>query len=557
MSHHSGDFASLLAASDFGGGVVPDVSFNEVTVSEGSSSGTCGQKPVAPPRRVRSKKGSECEASLDQPGEMDVGPSLAFSSAPSASDVAMAPPRRSHSKKGSELEGETRKATSVSLESGSGMLDFGASFADAISSDPQSLPAKVVAPPRQSRSKKGSESEGAATKPASAGPDRGSGMFDFEVDFSNAFPPHVAEKMPTQLAEVDVKGSTPQLAEVDVKGSTPMLDFGNAPSAAVGSPVAVERGDTSQAVGELASNPAGLFDFGAGFPAVSPAPLPGQGGGHHPFLSSTASTQSLEVDFSQAFPPQDPAAGADFSGAFPSLPQLVNDDSPDPFSLDADQAFTSSEPASREVSFMGSDSFSEPLAMASANSSSQFELNVGSLMTANSPVPASKSLESVKLTSHQPLTGRDSPAVATFYLGESSMSNHSSAAELMAIANLEGDANVEKADPAGEKSDPFADLFSTQTSSGVVSPLSPSPFFADFATATPPSCLLKGANGSLEPAELPPPAPPISTSVGEGVVGQMTPDVLPSTTLFAGSENEQWKASAESDEVQFCQSCIP
>ena len=542
MSHHSGDFASLLAASDFGGGVVPGVSFD---VSEGSSSGTCGQKPVAPPRRVRSKKGSECEASLDQPGEMDVGPSLAFSSAPSASNVAMAPPRQSCSKKGSELEGETRKATSVSLESGSGMLDFGASFADAISSDPQSSPAKVVAPPRRSRSKKGSESEVAATKPASAGPDRGSGMFDFEVNFSNAFPPHVAEKMPTQLAEVDVKGSTP------------VLDFGDAPSAAVGSTAAVERGDTSQAVGELASNPAGLFDFGAGFPAVSPAPLPGQGGGHHPFLSSTASTQSLEVDFSQAFPPQDPAAGADFSDAFPSLPQLVNDDLPDPFSLDADQAFTSSEPASREVSFMGSDSFSEPLAVASANSSSQFELNVGGLMTANTPVPASKSLESVKLTGHQPLTGRDSPAVATFCLGESSMSTHSSAAELMAIANLEGDANVEKADPAGEKSDPFADLFSTQTSSGVVSPSGPSPFFADFAAAAPPSCLLKGASGSLEPAELPPSAPAISTSVGEGGVGQMTPDVLPSTTLFAGSENEQWKASAESDEVQFWQSCIP
>ena len=166
-------------------------------------------------------------------------------------------------------------------------------------------------------------------------------------------------------------------------------------------------------------------------------------------------------------------------------------------------------------------------------------------MSANTPVPASESLESVKPTGHQPPTGRDSPAVATFYLGESSMSTHSSAAELTAIASQEGDASVEKSDPVGEKSDPFADLFSTQTSSGVVSPLPP------------PSCLLKGANGSLEPAELPPPAPPISTSVGEGGVGLMAPDILPSTTLFAGFENEQWKASAESDEVHFCQSCIP
>ena len=327
------------------------------------------------------------------------------------------------------------------------------------------------------------------------------------------------------------------------------MDFGDA------AVTAGETGDTSQTLEELpkpAVTSAGLFDTGAGFSETSSALLPNQGGGNDPVLYSTTSTQSLEVDFSEAFPAQDMVLGADFSDAFPSLHQSM---SSDPFSVDADQAFTLAEPDLNDASLKGNDSFSEPQPVTSASRSSLFGLDFGGLTSVSAPTMTSKPVESVKSTDQQPPTTHDSPVLATFYLGGSSMSTHSSAAELTAIADL-GGTSMEAVDPMDKKSDPFADLFNSETSSGVVSPLGPLSCLADSATGNSPPCLLKGADGSLEPAELPPPPPPTSTSPGGGGEGQMMSDVAPVATLFTGSECEQGEATAESDEVHFCQSCI-
>ena len=559
----------------------------------GNSPGTPGRKPVAPPRRVRSKKGSESEASLDQPGTLDFGANFAdaFSPAPQASQAkAVAPPRRSRSKIGSVSEGEAITEAPASLESGgSGAFDFGASFTSSFSPAQQSSPAAkavVTPPPRrsQSHSKKGSESEGESPRPASTSVESASGVFDFGADFPNACPPPVAEEVPAQPGGVSASGT----ASAFEQGDTSFVDTFSTPAAEVGG---------AGLMAEEATNPsgssAGLFDFGAGFTDAS-GQLPKQGGGNDPFQSGTStSTHSLDVDFGDAFPPQDATLGADFSNAFPpqdatlgadfggafppqdatlgadfrdafpsqdatlgadfskasaSLPQSTAADVPDPFSADADRAFS----ALNIASVAGSDSFSAPEPLPSASSSSLFDLDFGGLMSAAKPAPttsvAAPSLTNTALEGVQSMDRRspascDSPVAATFYLGESSMSASSSAAELTAL---------EKVDPAAAgKPDPFAGLFSDKTASAVQASLSGDP-----SGGNPPSSLLRGVDGSLEPAELPPPPPPSSASHGDGEEGGGgTPNApLGATSVTASSECEQGEADAESQEVHFCQS---
>lgn len=204
--------------------------------------------------------------------------------------------------------------------------------------------------------------------------------------------------------------------------------------------------------------------------------------------SGSSDGESALFDFSvdsSAFPPQIPEE-MQFQPEFSDF-----------FSAEVDRTLSSSEFPGNTVS--GNDS-SVKQAISSANSDSLFALDFGSLMMTT---PTSKA------QAVQPMLSPDSPVAATFYIGESSLSASSSAAELTAIADGVARPTAHNEDL---KMDPFAGLFGEgATSSGSWSALDP----LSAVTANKLSRLVS-VDGDAEP-DVPPPAVPAVVSANVNV----------------------------------------
>ncbi|KAK7108326.1 hypothetical protein V1264_016080 [Littorina saxatilis] len=331
------DHAGATFRSDnFGGGV-------DYTLGENASwENPSGMgKPVAPPRRTRSKKGSESEASFIQSadwmgqvsGMADFGADFgqAFASNPEATPMK-APPRRSRSKKGSEPESAAGKQASTVPESGQGLFDFGADFADAF---PPQVP------------------EGTPFQNSGAAAD----AFDFGADFTDAFPPHMpdettatggspsafglgadfADALPPHVPEGNLQAAeksttefdfgsdftsafslqapenTNQPFSTDPQNSTATgISFGDDPFKATGS--------TATTTAEVINGSAGSPDFGTAFSDPFPDLNPALGSGDNIFNSQSTSDQFANVDFSNSFSPPDPTLAVHGTAAFPAQP---------------------------------------------------------------------------------------------------------------------------------------------------------------------------------------------------------------------------------------------
>ena len=469
-----GGSTTTFGSDVFDGGIASSA---DGLASEFSSPGTPVQKPTAPPRRSRSKKGSESDSS--QPASKS-GPT-------------------------------------------SGMMGEGAVGT--------SQPSPMKAPPRRSRSKQGSVSESRASVPPAL-PKDGSDMFDFGADFSGAFSDEGMQSMSAKPSD-----SSSGIADAFMDG------FSQA------SRQAESGGQTS---GEKAGSNVDMFGFGESFVDPFPAEDLPQGALDDPFPPVSVSSQSLNVDFSDAFPAPSPALNPGSIEALGAMPQSSEADTLSSFQ--ADKTLTTDNTATGlEVNLFA------PKAETTASNNSLFDLDFGSLMSASAPALVNKPLENVKTEGRGSPINRDSPVMASFYLSDSSMSASSSAAELSALTEMGTAASMQPTDPfsgllSGEATPSAALSAVDSTSMNITDPLAgktdlfgglPScqsavdslSFPADSANRATPTSLSSIGEGFSEPADLPPPSPAMTSSLAGGLGMEML------------SAFEQAEASAELEEV--------
>jgi hypothetical protein len=447
---------------------------------------------------LRSKKGSISEVA-------ESGSAQSPSDSASAANKKAPPRRRSRSKKGSFSEGGGGVFSPTSGEVAN-IFDFAASDSTGITTFPPSVP-----------------EESTAAQPAFV-----------EDPFANAEDPFASSQDPFASSEDPFANAEDPFAKAEdpfAKAGDPFANakdpFANAedPFAKAEDPFASSGGDpfssSSSAFGEdpfasSSSNAADAFSACSdpfeslgGDPFASSAGNKDDGkeiqtsgdekpahttavalvrdesGQSSSILGTSTSVESLALSFTASASTQSlPGSHQGSSAAFPALPSALDPTLPDPFADQADQAFESLEQQESALTSGSSELF-----------------DTGGPLSA----PINKPLESLKGTARETASkGRDSPTGATFFIGDGSLSNSSSCAELSALAfENPTAASAENAasqstnkppegsgtdKPAASAIDPFADFTTnntnnTPTSASAAKSLDPfADLFGDLAT---------------------------------------------------------------------------